>query len=410
MTLTITRLTASGLGMAGDQGPFPRVLPGEVIEPLENGTARIVTPSSDRVKAPCRHFKGCGGCAMQHASDDFVEDWKTDVIRNGLAARGIATEIRPILTSPAESRRRAALHGKRTKSGAMIGFHGRASDVLIETPDCQVLDPQIRAALPVLGALTVIAASRKAELELRVSVSENGIDLDMRNCKPLDPTAISQVAALAEAHKFARIAWDEEVIALRALPHQQFGSANVCPPPGAFLQATAHGEQVLNRCVEEALGDARKIADLFCGCGTFTLPAAAKAEVWALEGEGALIRALDHGWREAEGLKKVTAEERDLFRRPLLAPEMRGIEAVIVDPPRAGAEAQSIELARSDVPRIAAVSCNPASFARDAEILTSGGYDLDWVQPVDQFRWSSHVELAAQFTKPHTSTKQRQVV
>ncbi|WP_298361428.1 class I SAM-dependent RNA methyltransferase [uncultured Litoreibacter sp.] len=400
MTLTITRITAAGDGMAEDAGPFPRTLPGEEVD-LVDGTARLVTPSPTRVKPPCRHFKSCGGCAMQHADDGFVADWKTSVIATGLAARGIETDIRPILTSPPQSRRRAALHGKRTKSGAMVGFHGRASDVLIETPDCQLLDPAIAAALPVLEELTVIAASRKAELELVVSLSENGIDLDMRNCKPLDPRVIGEVSALAEKHRFARIAWDGEVIGLRAPPIQAFGHALVSPPPGAFLQATLHGQNMLMQAVAEAVGGAKYVADLFAGCGTFSLPAAETAEVWALEGEASLIAALDQGWRQATGLKKVTADTRDLFRRPVLPSELSKTDAVIIDPPRAGAEAQTIELAKSEVPRIAAVSCNPVTFARDADILIKGGYRLDWVLPVDQFRWSSHVELAAQFTRAH---------
>lgn len=401
MTLTISRITASGDGMALDQGPFPRVLPGEEIELAPDGAPRIVKPSADRVKAPCRHFKSCGGCAMQHASDPFVADWKTDVIRNGLAARGIETDIRPIVTSPAQSRRRATLHGKRTKSGAMVGFHGRASDILVAVPDCKLLRPEIMAALPALEQFTIIAASRKAELELLIALTPNGLDLEMRNCKPLDPRLIGEVAALTERYRFARVAWDGEVIGLRALPVQTFGDAQVTPPPGAFLQATEHGQESLTACVRDALGSAKRVVDLFAGCGTFSLPAAQEAEVWALEGDDSLIFALDQGWRQAKGLKKVTAETRDLFRRPVLPAELAKYDAVIIDPPRAGAEAQSLELAASDIPRIAAVSCNPASFARDAEILIKGGYRLDWVQPVDQFRWSSHVELAAQFTKAH---------
>lgn len=400
MTLTISRLTAAGIGVADNDASYPRTLPGEVIEDAD-GTARIVTPVADRVKPPCRHFKSCGGCAMQHASDEFVADWKTQVIRTGLAARGIEAEIRSIVTSPAQSRRRAALHGKRTKSGAMVGFHARASDLMIEVPDCQLLDPAIMAAIPALEQLTVIAASRKAELELVVTLSENGPDLDMRNCKPLDPRVIGEVAALAERHRFARIAWDGEVIALRLPPLQDFGPARVIPPPGAFLQATLHGQDTLTACVAEALGDAGQIIDLFAGCGTFTLPAAQTAEAWALEGEKPLIDALDNGWRQAKGLKKVKAETRDLFRRPVLSSELTKIDAAIIDPPRAGAQAQHVELAASKIPRIAAVSCNPATFARDAEILINGGYRLDWVQPVDQFRWSAHVELAAQFTRAH---------
>lgn len=401
MTLTITRVAASGDGMAEGEGPFPRTLPGEEITLAPDGTPRIVTPSPDRVAAPCKHFKSCGGCAMQHANDAFVADWKTQVIRTGLTARGIEAEIRPILTSPARSRRRATLHGKRTKSGAQVGFHTRASATLIEVPECQLLHPEIIAAIPALQALTVLVASRKAQIDLVMNLSDNGIDLDMRGCVAMTPQTASEVAALAEAHNFARIAWDGDVVGLRAPPAQSFGPAHVTPPPGAFLQATAHGQTALTACVQEALGDASNVADLFAGCGTFSMPAAQTAEVWALEGEADLIRALDEGWRQSQGLKRIKAETRDLFRRPVLAEELRKTDAVIIDPPRAGAEAQSTELARSAVLRIAAVSCNPVTFARDAEILIAGGYRLDWVQPVDQFRWSAHVELAAQFTKAH---------
>ncbi|RLJ41376.1 23S rRNA m(5)U-1939 methyltransferase [Litoreibacter meonggei] len=396
MTQTILRLNHKGEGVPDAGAPIPRVLPDEVVE-----DGRIVTPSVARVAAPCRHFKSCGGCAMQHASDDFVAEWKTDVIRLGLSARGIETDIRPILTSPAQSRRRATLHGRRTKKGAMVGFFGRGSDALIEVPDCKLLDPALIAAFPVLEELTVAAASRKSTVGLVVTLSEGGLDVDIRDAKPLEPQGILEMAALAERHKLARLSWDGEAVATREPPMQSFGKGKVAPPPGAFLQATAHGQAALLACVQEALGDAKQVVDLFAGCGTFTLPAAEKAEVWALEGEAALIDALDAGWRKAVGLKKVKSETRDLFRRPVLPQELRKTDAVIIDPPRAGAEAQTIELAQSSVKRIAAVSCNPISFARDAEILIAGGYHLDWVQPVDQFRWSSHVELAAQFSKPH---------
>ena len=281
----------------------------------------------------------------------------------------------------------------------MVGFFGRGSDALIEVPDCKLLDPTIIAAIPMLEELTVAAASRKSTVGLVVTLSEAGIDIDIRDAKPLEPQGILEMAALAERHKLARLSWDGEAVATREPPMQSFGKGKVSPPPGAFLQATAHGQAALLGCVQEALGDAKQVVDMFAGCGTFTLPAAQKAEVWALEGEASLIDALDAGWRRATGLKKVKSETRDLFRRPLLPQELLKVDAVIIDPPRAGAEAQTIELAQSNVKRIAAVSCNPISFARDAEILIAGGYRLDWVQPVDQFRWSSHVELAAKFTK-----------
>ena len=203
---------------------------------------------------------------------------------------------------------------------------------------------------------------------------------------------------LTEAHGLSRLTWNGEIVALRAQPMLRFGRANVPLPYGAFLQATAEGEAALLAAVTETVAKARRITDLFAGIGTFALPLALTAEVHAVEGEAAMLMALDKGFRMAEGLKRVTHEVRDLYRRPLEPDEFKGIDAVVIDPPRAGAEAQSHTLAKSKVPVIASVSCNPATFARDAKILIAGGYRLDWVQPVDQFRWSSHVEIAARFT------------
>ena len=397
MSLTVARLNTKGEGVIEGHPPIPRVLPGEEVD--EDG--RILTPSTDRVKAPCRHYKSCGGCALQHASDEFVANWKTDVIRTGLAARGIETEIRPIMTSPAQSRRRATLHGKRTKSGAMVGFFAAGSDTLIETPDCQLLHPDIMAAWDMLTKMTIFGASRKGVIGLEVTVTENGLDLNITGGKPLSAPDLAEAAALARKFKLARLSWDGESGASRLPAVQQFGAAKVQPPPGAFLQATEHGQASLLDCVRQIVRDTKHVIDLFAGCGTFTLPLAHTAEVWALENDAALVDALDQGWRQAHGLKRVKAEARDLFRRPVLAEELRKTDAVVIDPPRAGAEAQSEELAKSDVPIIAAISCNPVTFARDAEILISGGYRLNWVQPVDQFRWSAHVELAASFTKAH---------
>lgn len=395
MTL-IERLNTRGEGVTASGETIARVLPGEAVD-----DGRIVTPSTDRVAAPCRHFKTCGGCALQHASDPFVAEWKTEVIRTGLAARRIETEIRPILTSPKQSRRRATLHGRRTKKGAMVGFFARASDVLIDVPECQLLHPDILQAKPLLEELTIAGASRKGTISIAVTVSEAGLDIDVQGAKELDATELAQMATYAQDHDIARLSWDGEPVATRRPAFQTFGAGKVVPPPGAFLQATEHGQTTLSTAVAEAVGGASQVIDLFAGCGTFSLPAAKTAEVWALESDETLMAALDDGWRKSTGLKKITSETRDLFRRPVLSEELRKIQAAIIDPPRAGAEAQTRQLANSKLGRIAAVSCNPVTFARDAEILTQAGYRLDWVQPVDQFRWSAHVELAAQFTRPH---------
>jgi 23S rRNA (uracil1939-C5)-methyltransferase len=402
----IDRLGHLGDGIAQtDQGPVfvSGLLPGEEAEGELQGDrltgVRIVTPSALRVRPPCPHAKTCGGCLMQHASDAFVTGWKEGIVRGALSGQGLEAPFRPIVTSPARSRRRATLTGRKTKGGALLGFHARASDLLIPVPNCQLLHPDLIAALPALEALVRLGGSRSAEVQLTVTRSLAGPDVAVTGGKEPDGALQLELARLAESHGIARLTWGGETVALRAMPQQRMGRALVTPPPGAFLQATAEGEAALLAAVTEAIGPAaRRIADLFAGCGTFTLPLAEQAEVHAVEGEAAMIQALDKAARQTGGLKRITAETRDLFRRPLEPDEFKGIDAVVIDPPRAGAEAQCARLAEARVPVIAMVSCNPATFARDARLLTQAGYRLDWVQVIDQFRWSAHVEVAARLS------------
>lgn len=403
MRLTIERLGHLGDGIAAGPVFVPMALPGEVVEgEVDAGRMEapaIITPSPDRVKAPCPHYRACGGCALMHASDAFVAAWKQDVVRAALAAQGIEAPFRPAITSPARSRRRATFAGRRTKKGAIAGFHGRASGTIVEVPGCLLLHPDLTAALPALGEITAVGASRKGEVALALTRGEGGLDLAVTGGKPLEQSLFSALAAIAERADLARLTWDGEVVAARRAVAQRFGAARVVPPPGAFLQATAEGEAALVAVVCEAVGPARRIADLFAGAGTFTLPLSETAEVHAVEGEAAMLAALDAGWRQAPGLHRVTTEARDLFRRPLMPDELGRHDAVVIDPPRAGAEAQMREIAASSIRTVAAVSCNPVTFARDARLLAGAGFALDWVQVVDQFRWSPHVELAARFAR-----------
>lgn len=407
MRLTIARLGHLGDGVAETpDGPVfvPGALPGEEVEgDIAAGRMegpRIVTPSPLRIKAPCPHYRACGGCALMHARADFVADWKVDVVRAALAAQGIAADFRPIQTSPPGSRRRAVFSGRRTKKGAIVGFHGRASEVLTAVPGCLLLRSALLAALPALEEVTRIGASRTGELSLTVTETLGGPDVAVAGGKPLDMALRTDLAAVADRAGFARLAWEGEVVALGAAPAIRLGRADVTPPPGAFLQATAEGEAALLAAVREAIGSPRRVVDLFAGAGTFALPLAEAAEVHAVEGEATMIRALEAGWRGAGGLHRLSAEARDLFRNPLMAEDLARYDAAVIDPPRAGAEAQVAELARANIPRIAHVSCNPVTFAREARTLVSAGYRLDWVQVVDQFRWSPHVELAAAFARP----------
>ncbi|MFY0659570.1 MAG: class I SAM-dependent RNA methyltransferase [Shimia sp.] len=400
--IDIQRLGLHGDGIADGPIYAPLTLPGETVEGEIDGTRltnmRVVTPSEHRVKAPCRHFKSCGGCQLQHASDDFLADWKVEVVRQALAAQGLETDLRPVVTSPPKSRRRAVFSARRTKKAALVGFHARASDVIVEIPDCQLLHPDLLPAREALFQLCQIASSRKGEISATVTLSDAGLDMSVVGGKPLDGPLLARLAQEVERFKLARLTWDGEVVATRAVPAQRFGAASVVPPPGAFLQATKEGEAALLHAVKQAITQGDSGIDLFAGCGTFTLPLAKTYRMHGVEGEGAMVEALDAGWRRAQGLKHVTVEARDLFRNPIVSEDLK-YDFAVIDPPRAGAEAQVAELAKSNLSEIAYVSCNPVTFARDAAVLNQAGYHLDWVQTVDQFRWSSHVELASRFVR-----------
>jgi 23S rRNA (uracil1939-C5)-methyltransferase len=403
---TIDRLGHLGDGIAqGEAGLVfvPGMLPGEVVEGELQGdrlvNPRIVTPSAARIKPPCPHARSCGGCMMQHASDAYVADWKTGIVEGALAGQGLHAPFRPILTSPPRSRRRATFAARRTKGGSMIGFHAAGSDALVQIPNCILLHPDLMAALPGLEELVRLGGSRSQEVSLMVTRALGGPDVVVTGGKPLDGALRLELARVVEAHAMARLTWDGETVALRATPIQTIGKARVAPPPGAFLQATEHGERALTDTVLAALGDQKKVVDLFAGVGTFALPIAERAEVHAVEGDAAMVAALDKASRQTEGLKPIRAEARDLFRRPLEPDEFKYVTGVVIDPPRAGAEAQIRCLAQTTVPVIAMVSCNPVTFARDARLLVQAGWRLDWVQVVDQFRWSAHVELVGRFVK-----------
>ena len=396
--MKIQSLTHTGLGRAEDGTMVPRTLPLEEVEVTDDGV-RIVSPSADRVSPPCRHYKSCGGCAMQHASDAFVAAWKASTVERALSAQGIEATIAGTITSPIKSRRRAKLAGRRTKKGTLVGFHARASDTLVEVPDCQLLAPELIATLPALNALTALAASRKAEVGMTVSLSVDGPDVHIQTEKELTTDLRVDLAQWANQYGIARLVWVDEPVVTIHPPRQDFGGSLVVPPPGAFLQATKHGEKALQDAVSAIVGDADKVVDLFAGSGTFTLPLARKASVHAVEGVREMMDALDRGWRSTGGLHRVSVETRDLFRRPLLPDELNEFDAIVIDPPRAGAEAQVAEIAESKVATVAMVSCNPVTFARDAKTLIDAGFTLGPVTVVDQFRWSHHTEVVAAFTR-----------
>ena len=404
--ILIEKLGAKGDGIGMFKGAevfVPYTVPGEQVEGEIVGErmneARILEPVALRVKAPCSHFKTCGGCATQHIDKAFLADWKRDLVRDALSKQGLETELRATITSPPQSRRRAVFKGKRTKAGAFLGFHARGTSQVVPINSCNLIHPDISSGFLGLKALVKIATSRKSEVRIAVTTSLGGLDVSVNNALSLNTAMQAQVVKITHDHGFSRLLWNNEVVIERMAAQQQFGAARVTPPAGSFLQATQNGEAMLVETVQNIVGDAKKVADLFSGCGTFTLPMAKNSEVAAFESDGSMLKALDKGWRTTVGLKKVETIKRDLFQNPLRDDELKPFDAVVIDPPRAGARAQTELLAASSVNTIAFVSCYPATFARDARILLDGGFTLDWVQTVDQFLWSSHCELVAQFKR-----------
>lgn len=413
--VSVLRLGSRGDGVAETESGrlhIPFTAPGDLarVAPRGKGAAELVTllaPGPARVAAPCRHFGRCGGCALQHLDPQFTAAWKRERVVEALAAAGIAgATVVDTVAIPPGARRRATLAAKRSRSRVLLGFAERASHRLVDLVECKVLRPELVGLLPRIRDLLAQILTEGEGADLSLTAAENGIELVLIRRRPLGLDEREMLAAFAESHDLARVAWraapnrPAEPVAERRAPLVRFGGFPVLLPPGAFLQPSAEGEASLMRLVLGALrSDNAPIVDLFCGLGTFTLPASAIGPVAAFDGDGEAIAALQSTIR-ANGLApRLSAARRDLFRDPLTAEELGTFGAAILDPPRAGAEAQSRALAMSRVRKIAAVSCNPASFARDAAILAAGGYRLRHVTPVDQFLWSPHVELAALFER-----------
>jgi len=336
---------------------------------------------------------------MQDRSDEDVAAWKREGIIRALRSVGIESQVDETRTVPTSDRRRVKLAFQRTKKSTLLGFYGAGTHTITPVPDCKIAHPDILAAMPKLADLLRLGAPRKRALAVTITVSDAGLDVSVADGKEADMTLRSALGEMAETLGLARLVWNDEPIAQARPPAQTFGKARVVPPAGAFLQASANGEALLRDFVLEAVGDAKTVLDLFAGCGAFALPLGETATVTAVEGDAAMIAALDAGWRQAEGLKTLTAITRDLFRRPYLPDELNKFDAIVFDPPRVGAKAQAEHIAQSGVPTVVGVSCMPSSFARDAATLVEGGYTLERVLPVDQFRWSAHVEMAGVFRR-----------
>lgn len=412
------RLTVSRIGHRGDaiadtpNGSVfvPLALSGEVVEvEIEGDRARllgVLEPSPDRVEPICPYLGKCGGCAFQHWRAEPYQAWKRDLVVAALARAGLDVPVAPLRNAHGLGRRRATFHARGTGGGGQVGreplsvgFAGRRSHAIIAIESCPVLAPSMAGALPAAWAIAQALAPLEKPLDIQVTATDSGLDMDVRGSGPLKPARVAAIGQAATKLRLARLTRHGELVLQREPPMITMGRARVPLPPGSFLQATAEGEAVLADEVMHAVAGAKRVADLFCGVGTFALRLAEKSRVSAFEFSETAIEALTKAVRNATGLKPITAESRDLFRRPLMPLELKAFDAVVFDPPRQGAEAQARQLAASKVPLVVGVSCDPATFARDARILVDGGYRLERVVPVDQFLYSSHIELVGVFRR-----------
>jgi len=411
----IEQLTITHLGHRGDGATatpsgtvyVPYALPGETVtvEPVVGHPDRrrlvhVDKAVPERAVPICKHFGTCGGCALQHWSLAEYHLWKRSLLVEALAHADLVAPVDDIIDAHGEGRRRAVLHARRgTHDVLEVGFTAPRAHHIVAIDECPILAPALSGAIKVAWAIADTLKLTQKPLDIQITASDTGMDVDVRGSGPLAPERMARLARLVEDCKLARLTRHGELVAQRAQPTITVGRAHVPLPPGAFLQATVEGEATLARLVENHVGGAKRVADLFAGVGTFALRLAERARVAAFDNEAGAIKALQRAAQTASGLKPVEAAARDLFRRPLVPGELKAFDAVVFDPPRQGAEAQARELAKSPVKTVVAVSCDANTFARDAKILVGGGYKLCTVTPVDQFRYSHHIEMVAKFEK-----------
>jgi 23S rRNA (uracil1939-C5)-methyltransferase len=410
----IERLVIDRLGHRGDgiaetpDGPLyvPYVLPGETVEveptpghPDRRHAVRVEVQSTERIAPICPHFGVCGGCALQQWDTAHYRTWKRALVVAALAQAGLDAPVDDLVDAHGAGRRRAVFHARRgTNDVLQVGFTASRAHHVVPIDRCPILAPELSGAIEAAWALAETLSPQRKPLDVQVTASEPGLDVDVRGSGPLGPEVMARLAQVAQSRRLARLTRHGELIVQRAPPTLRIGRARVVLPPGAFLQATAEGEAALARLVIGHAADAGSVADLFAGVGPFALRLAEGARVRAVDNDAPAIAALRQA-AAAPGLKPIDAQVRDLFRRPLAAAELAPFDAVVFDPPRQGAQAQARALAESKVPLVVAVSCNPATFARDARLLVDGGYRLVAVTPVDQFRYSAHVEIVARFVR-----------
>jgi 23S rRNA (uracil1939-C5)-methyltransferase len=398
-----------GVALAGGQNIYvPYTLGGETVEvaavpgqhPDRRRLLAVEQASPERITPFCQHFGVCGGCAIQHWQAEHYRAWKRNLVVETLAQAKLDCEIDPLLDAHGRGRRRITLHARMgTHEVLKVGFAAANSHEIVPVDQCPVLDPALDGALEAAWAIAEPLRPAGKPLDIQITATESGLDVDVRGSGPLPTAVITTLSRVAEQHRLARLTRHGELVLMRNAPTIMIGAARVTLPPGSFLQATVAGEEALAALVSGHCKRAKHIADLFCGVGPFALRLAAHSKIAAFDSEASAVEALQKAAKATSGLKPVKAEARDLFRRPLMPPELRDYDAVVFDPPRQGAQAQATQLAASRIPLVIAVSCNVATFARDARTLVDGGYRLETVTPVDQFRHTPHVELVAKFSR-----------
>jgi 23S rRNA (uracil1939-C5)-methyltransferase len=411
----VERLVVAGLGQRGDgiaetpDGPIyiAGTLPGETVEveavpgqPSRRHLLSVEKSSAQRIEPVCRHFGVCGGCALQHLNAEAYRTWKRNLVVTALSQAGIEAPVAGLIDAHGDGRRRVVFHARRGGHDVLeVGFSAARAHHLVAIDYCPVLAKSMDGALKAVWAIAEVLEASRKPLDIQVTATDQGLDVDIRGSGLLTASTTTALARVAERQNVARLTRHGELIAQAQAPSVRTGTASVLLPPGAFLQATAQGEAVLSRLVVEFCTGTNRIADLFAGVGPFALRLAVQARVFAVDLDGAAIAALNHAAATTAGLKPIEVERRDLFKMPLTPAELNRFDAVVFDPPRQGAQAQSREIAASRVPIVVAVSCNPGTFARDMRHLINGGYRLLSVIPVDQFRYSAHVEIVGRLAK-----------
>lgn len=420
VSVTIDKLGAQGDGI-GEHDGLPIYVPGalpdelvsaQAVEKKRGGVyAKLISvdrPSPIRAQPRCKHFGNCGGCQLQHLNDDFYKQWITDRASLALSQHGFQN-VRvhePYIALPS-SRRRVSFKVHKGGSGLVLGFNAKHSHQVVNISECPITSGTILQLIPELkGVLNKILPTRMVAT-IHCTLASNGVDILVEAQHELDLIARELLAEFADNQDVASLIWQHDgfmdPVSIRREPVMEFAGVRVPLPPASFVQASAECEAAMVKHVIDVCRGYGRVADLFCGMGTFTFPLAFEHQVLAVEGAQAPLKSLEAGrnFSSAQGikLKQIITKHRDLFRRPLTATELVGFEAVVIDPPRAGAQAQMTEIAKSSVQRIVSVSCNPNTFARDARILADGGYELERILPVDQFLWSSHLEMVGVFTR-----------